>query len=156
MSKPLPRSSESIDLQQLASSVKWVRDCGAAATASGVAVGFALIVGGIAIRRDVYAALVVSYGALMFVAAFFWCRAMAAAHRANQRSLIIALAPPVLIIGLALANLSSARWPIRPYTRGWWEVVFFAFLVAVVGWWRRREAGDLLEKIAESRDKRRR
>jgi hypothetical protein len=158
MSQPVPRNSGSIDsrLDALASYVKWVRDCGAAAIASGAAVAFVLIVGGIAIRREVYVALVVSYGALLFVAAFFWCRALGAVQRANPGNLISALAPPVLIIGLALANFYDARWPIRPYTRAWWEVVFFALLVALLGWWRRREAGALLAEIAESPGKRRR
>jgi hypothetical protein len=148
-----PIAQQDLDALQrkIRSHVKWGRDCGSAAIGAGATVGFSLLLSGSPVRRDVFVPLVAAYGVLLLVAAFFWWRAMYAVGKATASNVGNALAPSVLIVVIALSNLSGGRWPIAAYTGRWWEIVLLAFWVAVTGQLRRRNADDALDDLRVAR-----
>lgn len=153
MSLPAQHGNEDHEAlgRQLRSYVKWGRDCGAAAICGGVAVGFGLILSGTPIRRDVYVPLIIAYGMLMVIAALCWALGMRAVGKAQFSVVVNAVAPAVLIILVGLSNVSGGKWPLKPYTGRWWEVVALAFSVALGGAYRRRNADDALDVLEAPR-----
>ncbi len=79
---------------------------------------------------------------------------MYAVGQARLWNVLTALAPPLLIIFSAIAR-ASGTWPIKAYSSQWWQVVFLAFLIAILGAYRRRRADDALEQLEDLRRSRR-
>ncbi len=136
--------------REFRSHIKWERDCAKAMIASGSVIGFGLILSGAAIRREMYVPLLAAYGALLLVNAYFWARATRAIGQAEFGNVLNAFVPPVLIIFAAIGR-ASGNWPIRAYSSQWWQVVGLAFLVVILGTYRRRKAEDILDQLNERR-----
>ena len=135
--------------RKVRSQVKWGRDCASASILAGSTVGLALLVSGAAIQRDVYVVLLVAYGLVLLMGAYWWARAMHSVGKAGVANVLNAMLPPVLLVMVGLSNLAGGKWPVNAYTRKWWEIIGLAILVAVLGAWRRRNADDALDVMDE-------
>jgi hypothetical protein len=80
--------------RKLRSNVRWARDCGSAAIGSGATVGFALVVSGSPIRRDVFVPLVAAYGVLLLFAVYYWWRFMDLLGKATVLNVLNATGSP--------------------------------------------------------------
>jgi hypothetical protein len=116
----------------------------------GLAVGFGLILTGTPVKRDVYLPLLVAYGALLLVNAYFWARAMHAVGHANRWNVLNAFVPPIAIIFAGLTR-GSGTWPIKPHSSQWWQVVGLVAFIGALGVYRRRKADDALDQLEDLR-----
>jgi hypothetical protein len=113
------------------------RDVGSALVVGGSTVALALLLGGLAVRKDVYVALQVIQGVLFTAAPIFiWRATLHNDVRLPRWMSGLLLLSPLAFIGYVTVFVlatSNSGWPNKPYSSAWWSDVGLALLMAIYG-----------------------
>src|SRR5664280_602038 len=142
------------NIRRARTNTKFMRDCGSAIAVGGASIALTLIIGGLAIQKEAYVALLLLEGILIGGSAYFEWRARSAltARSPIWYTVQIAIVGTVIVaFGVSVAAEPGHDWPASAYTASWWALVGFSLSAAFVGAMLRRVADRLLDDLDEER-----
>lgn len=108
-----------------------------------------LLLAGLPIHKEVFIALEVLYFLFSLGACLLLWKAIDVLKHRSPSPLPFILGLPLLVLEPGLVLAYRGRWPVDPYTFGWWNFIGLALTMMVMGGVFRHNADSLIEDSSD-------